>query len=174
MSKARFHGVPLVLTLSLVGLACANEPEPTAPVAKPAEPASAEPASAEPASAEPASAEPASADPEPTRGNSRLDAGKLDALGEPQDSPCRAHAVEAGLERGGCKIVGPYPGVIEGTKGTESEAYAAALDACVAADDCIGVSSDWYTGSAWYPVLGATSFAVDTNSYGCTLILDCR
>lgn len=112
--------------------------------------------------------------PTETAASGRFDAVRIDALGAPVDSPCRAHRVEAGLVRGGCRIVGPYPGTIEGQRGATSETYAEALDACAAAPDCAGIGSDWYTGSPWYPALGASGFSPNTDSYGCTLVLDCR
>lgn len=108
-----------------------------------------------------------------TKSNLRLDRATLDSLGAPPASSCAALAIPADLVVGDCKVVGPYPGAIAGSdKSAEFEGYQAALEACVAAPECIGVSSDWYAGFPWYWVSGKT-FAADSDSYACTLVLDC-
>lgn len=104
----------------------------------------------------------------------RLSRAQIDAFGPAGDSVCRAHKVASGAKVGACSVVGPYPGVIDGAaKSADSERYEDALDACVSAPACIGVSSSWYIGSPWFFVEGAAKFAVDDDSYGCTLLLDC-
>ena len=60
-----------------------------------------------------------------------------------------------------------------GTLGEAHDSYRDALQACEAASDCIGVSTDWYIAAAWQPVLSDGSFQVDAQSYGCTMFLDC-
>ena len=104
----------------------------------------------------------------------RLSRAQIDAYGPAGDSVCRAHKVASGAKVGGCSVVGPYPGIIDGgAKSPDFERYEEALDACASAPTCIGVSSSWYTGSPWFFVDGAAKFAVDDDSYGCTLLLDC-
>jgi len=69
-------------------------------------------------------------------------------------------------------VRGPYPGIIEGQHGPDGT-LSDALAACGADPDCIGVSTKWYAGSPWFAVTGARTFATDTASYGCTMVLAC-
>ena len=104
----------------------------------------------------------------------RLSRAQIEAYGTAPDSACRAHKVDPGTTVGACSIVGPYPGLIDGaTKSADFERYEDALDACMNAPACIGVSSRWYIGTPWFFVDGAAKFKVDDASYGCTLLLDC-
>jgi hypothetical protein len=156
----------LVLGLLGVGLLACGQP------ASSPSPHGASAANATGSASSSSAASPASTSPE---GGGRLTAAQLAALGPVADSPCRAHKIPPEVKAGACRVVGPLQGAITGTKGEATPGYDAALEACVAAPGCIGVSSDWYGGaSPWYPVLGASGFAVDSASYACTLLLDCN
>ena len=104
----------------------------------------------------------------------RLSKAQLEGLGDVGDSVCRGYQAANGMTIGDCTVRGPYMGEIRGgLLGDAHESYEAALQACEASPGCIGVSTDWYIGATWSPVLGEGSFQVDEQSYGCTLVLDC-
>lgn len=103
----------------------------------------------------------------------RLTASEIDALGSPVQSPCSNNQLLLDTEAKTCTVRGPYQGIITGKRGIEGS-LSDALTACRADPSCLGVSSIWYTQSPWFTVTQASSFAVDTASYGCTMVLDCR
>ncbi len=105
-------------------------------------------------------------------GPGRLDVAALDALQRPAQSACTEDA--EGLELpGGCRALGPFPGELPQPGGPEVEDLAAALRACAEDPGCPGVSSPWYIGAPWRAGTAAR-FEVNTDSYGCTFVLDCR
>jgi hypothetical protein len=103
----------------------------------------------------------------------RLTVPEIDALGAPVQSPCSNNRLPPDTKAGTCAVRGPYQGIITGKQGTEGS-LSDALAACGADPSCLGVSSVWYTQSPWFAVTQASSFEVDTASYGCTMVLDCR
>lgn len=103
----------------------------------------------------------------------RLTAPEIDALGSPVQSPCSNNKLPPDTKAETCAVRGPYQGIITGQQGPD-RSLSDALAACGADPSCLGVSSVWYSQSPWFTVTKASSFAVDTASYGCTMVLDCR
>ena len=99
---------------------------------------------------------------------------EIAALPEVRDSVCREYTTDTPRALNQCEFMGPYQGEIM-PPGPDSERFelADALLACHSDINCMGVSTDWYTGAQWYTVSQATPFTPDANSYGCSFVIRC-
>lgn len=99
---------------------------------------------------------------------------EIAALPEVGDSVCREYKTDTPPTLNQCEFLGPYQGEIM-PPGTDSQRLelADALLACNADINCMGVSTDWYTGAKWYTASQAISFTPDANSYGCSFVIRC-
>ncbi|MFT5684179.1 MAG: hypothetical protein ACI8RZ_005120 [Myxococcota bacterium] len=83
------------------------------------------------------------------------------------------NAPVAGYDAGICKVNGPLPGEIAGTPLGKPGTLEATLVQCLADERCTGVSSAWYGGMDFSAMKSSSPFAQDTNSYDCTVLVDC-
>ena len=96
----------------------------------------------------------------------------LDRLGDPIDSVCRGLVLpDADLQ--GCKMMGPYQGLLEGTALKTGLDIDAAVQACIEDLSCSGITTEWYADTPFATVQKTRGFVVDTDSYGCSFILVC-
>ncbi|MEC7240132.1 MAG: hypothetical protein VXW32_02745 [Myxococcota bacterium] len=104
----------------------------------------------------------------------RMSTRELEALPPVADSVCREHASRAPLSLNRCEFLGPFPGEIA-PPSSNARRYALtdALLACHSDIACMGISTDWYTGSLWYAVSTSKAFTPDDNSYGCSFVIAC-
>ena len=104
----------------------------------------------------------------------RMDSAAITALGPVEDSICRAYSLPKELTLNRCEFIGPFQGEIQrGVVGEEAERFEDALLACEADIQCGGVTTTWYVGSKWSPVVNGDSFEIDEDSYGCSFVLSC-
>jgi hypothetical protein len=104
----------------------------------------------------------------------RMDSAAIAALGPVEDSICRAYSLPKELTLNRCEFIGPFQGEIQrGVVGEEAERFEDALLACEADIQCGGVTTTWYLGSKWSPVVNGDSFEIDEDSYGCSFVLSC-
>ena len=97
----------------------------------------------------------------------------IEALGEPEDSSCRGYALPSDIDLQGCTAAGPYMGEIVGDPLGGEGSFEAALDSCIANDQCSGMSTDWYMDAPWVAYSATEAFAIDEASYGCTFVVHC-
>ena len=104
----------------------------------------------------------------------RMTPEEIEALPAVEDSVCREFASETPRTLNRCEFLGPYPGEIAPpAPSSQRLELEEALLACHSDITCMGVSTDWYTGSQWYTVAQTSRFSPDTNSYGCSFVIRC-
>ena len=96
----------------------------------------------------------------------------VDLLGEPRDSVCRGLVLPS-VDRKGCVVAGPYQGILEGKHLSEELNLDQAIEACIVNSKCSGVSTEWYSDTPFVAVKRTERFTVDSDSYGCTFIVNC-
>ena len=96
----------------------------------------------------------------------------LDSLGEPRDSVCRGLVLPS-VNRKGCVVTGPYQGIMKGFVLSEELPLEQAMEACMVNSKCSGISTEWYSDTPFVAVKKTERFTVDSDSYGCTFIIDC-
>jgi hypothetical protein len=89
-----------------------------------------------------------------------------------EDSVCRAYQVPADFDTNGCTISGPYPGEMKGAAAGSEMDFPAALAHCVKTPSCTGISTSWYIGSPFLPLVSKNEFQSQDDSYGCTLVVN--
>ena len=110
----------------------------------------------------------------PTSSPRRMTLEETEALPSVIDSVCREYASETPRTLNRCEFLGPYPGEIAPPSSTSDRfELKDALLACHSDINCMGVSTDWYTGSQWYTVSHSSPFTPDPNSYGCSFVIRC-
>ena len=107
----------------------------------------------------------------------RLDSAGLEALGQPiEGGLCSTHTFAEPLVLDGCIAAGPFRGDVypEQSGSAEFETPAEALAACSAEPTCMGVSTDFNQGMPWQLALAGSRPQLNSSSYGCFFMLDCR
>lgn len=104
----------------------------------------------------------------------RMTAEEIEALPEIEDSICREYTSDSTLALNQCSFLGPFQGEITPPAGSDKRfELKDALLACEADITCMGVSTDWYTGSTWFTAHAGSPFSPDDSSYGCSFIINC-
>lgn len=107
----------------------------------------------------------------PTEGH-RFTQVAAERLGEPRDSVCRGLVVPA-VDLKGCKVMGPYQGILEGKALFTDLKLDKALQLCASDPKCSGIRTEWYADSPFATVQHTGGFAVDSDSYGCSFVFVC-
>ena len=94
----------------------------------------------------------------------------VDSLGEPRDSVCRGLVLPS-VDRKGCVVKGPYQGTLAGF--VLSEIYLLNKPSLHCNPKCSGISTEWYSDTPFVAVQKTARFSVDSDSYGCTFIVNC-
>ena len=102
----------------------------------------------------------------------RFKKSTVERLGEPRDSVCRGLVVPE-QDLNGCKMNGPYQGILDGAALSTGLNIEKAVQSCVGDPKCSGITTEWYADTPFTMVQKSGGFFVDSDSYGCTFILTC-